>query len=143
MYRDGITEIIDDSGIRVCKTREGHVVEAYKIRGVPRFFVTLRGTHYCAHGSSVAEAVTDAVWKDPTKRPSLEALKQEIQAKGKQRKISLQEFRLLTGACAEGCRVAIQRAGVSGEPMTAFDIREKVSKEWGDKLLQILEWDKR
>jgi hypothetical protein len=107
---------------------------------VRKYFVTLKDSPYCAHGSTVAEAVADALWKDPAKRPSLEGLAETIREAGKARKISLPEFRLLTGACSEGCRVAIKRAGVSGKPMTAFDIRDKVSKDWGDKLLSVLGW---
>lgn len=145
VYRDGLSLQTDaGSKMRVTKTREGHVVEHFVVGGKPKVFVTLRGTHYCAHGNTVAEAVADALWKDPAKRPSLETLKARIQKAGKNRKITLLEFRTLTGACAEGCRVALARAGLTGEPMTAYDIRDKVSREWGNKLLQVLEWtDKR
>jgi len=141
MYRDGIEMNIDPAfGIKVSKTRNGHAVESFKVDGVRKYFVTLKDSPYCAHGSTVAEAVADALWKDPAKRPSLEGLAETIREAGKARKISLPEFRLLTGACSEGCRVAIKRAGVSGKPMTAFDIRDKVSKDWGDKLLSVLGW---
>src|ERR1043166_9305949 len=98
LYRDGITEKISEP-IRVRRTREGHTVEAYKTdKGKERFFVTLSGTHWCAHGDSVAAAVADAVWKDPKQRPSKDALKKEIQKFGNGRKINLNEFRVLTGA---------------------------------------------
>lgn len=141
IYRDGLEEI-SDGPIKVTKTREGHTIESYAVSGVERFFATLKGTHFCAHGNSAASAIADAIWKDPSKRPSREALKQEIQKAGKQRKISLLEFRTLTGACAEGCAIALKRAGLSGEPMTAHAIAAKVSREWGNKLLEILEWEK-
>ena len=143
MYRDGITLNIDPKfGIRVSTTRDGHVVETFVVDGVKRYFVTIKDSVFCAHGRTVAEAVTDALWKDPAKRPTIDALVEKIKKAGKQRKISLAEFRLLTGACAEGCRIAIERSGVSGRPMTAFDIRDKVNREWGTKLLSILGWDK-
>ncbi len=142
IYRDGVAMDIDkDKGIEVSHTRDGHVVETYHVNGVPAYFVTLKNSTFCAHGSSIAEAVTDAEWKDPSKRPSREALVKEIQDAGKTRLISLLEFRLLTGACQEGCRIAIARAKVSGGPMTAFDIRDKVSREWGNKLIQLLGWE--
>ncbi len=140
LYRDGLEETIDAPPVAY-QNREGHVIEAYKVGGKARFFVTLQGTFYCAHGTTVAEAVADAIWKDPARRPSLEALKAEIIAAGPKRKISLQEFRVLTGACAEGCRLAIQRAGVDGSPMTAVQIRDVVDRQWGEKLLQILGWE--
>lgn len=137
LFRDGIEEEVDSLPV-VSRNREGHTIESYSVGGAPRFFVTLNNSWYCAHGNTVAEAIADAIWKDPSKRLSLESLKNEIIKAGKNRKISLQEFRVLTGACREGCLVAIKRAGVSGEPMTAMDIRDKVSREWGLKLMSIL-----
>lgn len=138
-YRDGV-ETKFDRPIRVYKTRDGHTVERFTYKNERTYFVTLKGTHWCAHGRTVAEAVADAKWKDPEKRPTLDALRETIRKAGKRRKISLAEFRLLTGACAEGCRQALQRAGLDGKPMTAFAIRDKVSRDWGDKLLHILGW---
>jgi hypothetical protein len=139
-YRDGVTEKISGP-LRVRRTREGHTVEAYKTdKGKERFFVTLAGTHWCAHGDSVAAAVADAIWKDPEKRPSKDALKKEIQKFGKERKLSLNEFRVLTGACLVGCRHALAAAGRDETPLTAHEIYKHISKEWGGKLLSILEW---
>lgn len=145
IYRDGIEEQLDGD-IKVTHTREGHIVEAYMSEGKPRFFVTL-GTGanaLCAHGATVADAVADALWKDEANRPDREELVKEIQEAGKDRKVTLQEFRHLTGACAEGCRVAIQRAKIDmskENSMTAYDIRDRISREWGEKLLSILGWE--
>lgn len=140
LYRDGLEE--DISGpIEVDITSEGHVVEKYKLAdGKRRFFATLAGTHFCAHGDTLAQAIADAIWKDPAKRPSLEALKESIQAEGKSRKITLNEFRLLTGACQVGCRDALTRAGRDDSPLTAYEIRDYVSRDWGRKLLSVLGW---
>lgn len=141
MYRDGISVNIDPGyGIRVSRTRDGHVVEAYKVDGKRKYFVTLKGSFYCAHGDTVADAVADALWKDPEKRPDAEALAEEIRAAGKGRKITLREFRLLTGACAEGCREALEKAGITERSMTAYGIRDRISRTWGEKLLRILGW---
>ena len=137
IYRDGIEEPLDGP-ISVRTTRDGHVVESYSSNGVPRFFATLAGSHFCAHGGTPAAAIADALWKDPAKRPSRDALVEEIRKAGPSRLITLAEFRLLTGACLEGCRIALRRAGLPEEPMTALDVRDKVSREWGDKLLEIL-----
>lgn len=139
IYRDGLEEIADRKP-RVSKTRDGHTVESYSVKGVKRYFVTLKDTFWCAHGSTVAEAVADAIWKDPKRRPPLEKLKADIQKDGEDRLISLNEFKVLTGACSEGCRVALKKAGLNGSPMKAKDIRDKVSAEWGEKLIEILEW---
>lgn len=141
IYRDGLEEEILGS-VKVLQTLEGHTVEKYKLTtGKYRYFVTLSGTHWCAHGDSIAQAISDSVWKDPKQRPSLESLKAEIQEAGKDRKITLNEFRVLTGACLVGCREALKQAGRDETPLTAFEIRDKVSKEWGEKLIEILEWE--
>jgi hypothetical protein len=138
-FRDGLTLEIDKP-YKVLKTAEGHVVESYKVGGKRGFFVTLAGSHYCAHGDTVADAIADAIWKDEKRRPSLDALKKEIQVAGEKRKISLQEFRVLTGACSEGCRSELERKGLNGSPMTAKAIY-KHFPEWGRKLLDVLEWE--
>ncbi len=139
MYRDGLEETVDGPPV-VSHTRDGHTVESYSVSGVKKYFVTLKDTFWCAHGSSIAEAVADAIWKDPKQRPPLEQLKSDIQKEGKERLITLNEFKVLTGACSEGCRVTLKKAGLDGSPMKAKDIRDKVSSEWGGKLIQILEW---
>ena len=137
-FRDGLGETIDRPP-KVSLTREGHTVESYAVEGKPRFFVTLAGSHYCAHGSTLAEAITDAIWKDAKRRPSLEAVKAEILKAGRDRKITLGEFRILTGACSEGCRVALARKKLDTSPLTVDEIHGHFP-EWGSKLLQILEW---
>jgi len=142
LYRDGLEEDIDPPVVKVITTRDGHVVEAYSVGGEPRFFATLAGTHFCAHGRTAAEAISDALWKDPEKRPTIDQLVADIRRAGRTRKLTVPEFRLLTGACREGCRVAIKRAGVTDSSMTAFDIRDRIDRDWGGKLLRILGWDK-
>lgn len=141
IYRDGLEE--DVSGpIRVTATMDGHTIESYKLsNGKRRFFATLSGTHWCAHGDTVADAVADALFKDPKQRPSINSLVQSINADGKKRKITLSEFRVLTGACLVGCKTALDRAGRDGSPMTAIDIRDVVSRDWGNKLLAVLGWE--
>ena len=139
-YRDGLEEEISGP-IRVLTTSDGHVVESYKTSdGKRRYFATLAGSHWCAHGNSIADAVTDALFKDPAQRPSIDSLVQSINADGKKRKISLSEFRILTGACLVGCKTALDRAGKDGSPMTATEIRDVVSRDWGNKLLAVLGW---
>lgn len=137
-YRDGL-EIEIDGKPKVYETRDGHVVEEYISEGEKGYFVTLKGLPFCAHGSSLSQAICDAIWKDESQRPSLEDLKKEIQDFGKERLITLNEFRLLTGACSEGCRVALKRAKLDGSPMKAFDIY-KYFPEWGGRLLSVLGW---
>lgn len=138
IFRDSLEEMADDPPI-VSTTRDGHRIESYHVDGTKRFFVTLAGSHYCVHGNTLAEAIADAIWKDEKKRPSLNAIKEEIQNDGKTRKITLQEFRILTGACKMGCQVALKNAGLDESPMKASEIK-KHFPDWGAKLLEILEW---
>lgn len=141
-FRDGLEEVITGP-IRITVTSDGHTVESYKLStGARRFFATLAGSHWCAHGDTVAEAISDAIFKDPVRRPSLDSLVKAINVTGKTRKITLAEFRILTGACLTGCRAALQRAGRDTSPMTAKEIRDLVSSEWGNKLISVLGWDK-
>jgi hypothetical protein len=140
LYRDGLTEEIAGP-IRVSQTSDGHTVERYTLaNGKKRFFATLAGTHWCAHGDTIANAVADALWKDPERRPSMQSLVESV--KGDQKhKFTLNEFRLITGACLTGCRSALAQAGRDDSPMTAFDIRDVVSREWGSKLISVLGWE--
>ena len=140
IFRDGVWEDIKGR-IRVHTTSDGHVVESYRLKsGERRFFATIAGTTFCAHGDSVAAAISDALWKDEKRRPSLEDLKASIQKEGTEHKFTLGEFRLLTGACLTGCRTALIQAKQKEKPMAAFEIRDKISKEWGNKLISILGW---
>lgn len=139
-FRDGLEELITGP-IRVSTTSDGHVVERYQLAsGEKRYFATLSGTHWCAHGSTIAQAVADAIWKDPTRRPSMESLASEIKSDGVTRKITLNEFRLLTGACLTGCRAALKGVGKDESPLTAKEIRDTISRDWGDKLISVLGW---
>lgn len=141
-YRDGLKEEITGP-IKVHTTSDGHVVESYKLAsGKRRFFATIAGSHWCAHGDTIASAVADALWKDPERRPSAESLIEEIKSFGKDRKITLNEFRMITGACLTGCRTALAQAGRDESPFTAHDIRATVSREWGNKLISMIGWEK-
>lgn len=141
IYRDGLEETISGS-IRVHRTSDGHTIESYRnSNNKKRYFATLAGTHWCAHGDSIASAISDAIWKDPVRRPSLDYLKNDVCKAGKKRKITLNEFRVLTGACLAGCRTALEAAGVDETSLTAFEIRDRISKEWGNKLISVLEWE--
>lgn len=140
LYRDGLEELITGS-IRVSVTSDGHTVESYKLsNGKRRFFATLSGSYWCAHGDTVASAIADALWKDPERRPSMESLVDSVKSEGRSHKFTLNEFRLITGACLTGCRSALSSAKRDESPMTADDIRNVISREWGDKLLSVLGW---
>lgn len=139
-YRDGLEEEI--TGELKTKLRpDGFTVEEYTLAtGEKRFFVIKGGTNLCAHGDTESDAIADALWKDENNRPSIEALKEEIQKAGYDRPITLSEFRLLTGACLTGCRDALKAAKRDTTPLPAREIL-KINKEWGMTLLRVLEWD--
>lgn len=141
LYQDGIEEEITGP-IKDTVTSDGHVVRSYRLAdGKRRYFVTLAETFWCAHGKTIAEAIADALWKNPANRPPLDQLVKSIQKEGKARKINLNEFRLLTGACLTGCRDALSQAKRDESPLTAHEIRDFISREWGNKLLSILGWE--
>jgi hypothetical protein len=136
-YRDGLEELID-APPKVSTNRDGNVIESYTVNGKKRYFVELYGTPYCAHGETIAEATAAALWKDPAKRPSAEKLKAKIN-KDPKYKLNVHEFRILTGACLDGCRVALEREGLSmSVKMTPKEV-EKRFGEWGNRLIKVLE----
>ena len=135
-YRDGVSLCVEGKS-KSYTTRDGHVVEEYTSEGKRGYFVTLEGTYFCAHGETLDQAIADATWKDESKRPSLEELRNEINEAGKNRKISLNEFRIITGACSEGCRIALKRAKLDGSPMTLLEIKQHFN-EWGSTLERAL-----
>lgn len=137
-FRDKITIEIDSKPKRKV-TRDGHTVEEYLVKGKKKFFVTIAGSPYCAHGETIEQAISDALWKDETKRPNMEQVRDEIRDAGPKRLITKNEFRLLTGACSEGIRVALERAKKPEVPMTAKEIL-KISESWGKQLYLVLEW---
>lgn len=137
-YRDGI-EIKIDAKPKTKITRDGHTVEEYLVETEKRFFVTIAGSSFCAHGKTLEGAITDALWKDESKRPSMEQIRDEIIAAGPKRLITKNEFRILTGACSEGIRVTLERAKVEERPMTAKKIYE-ISPSWGKQLYDVLNW---
>ena len=142
IYRDGLDEVISGR-IKTLTTPEGHTVETYTLAsGKKRFFVTLVGSHWCAHGDTIADAVADAIWKDPARRPSMQSLVDSIKKDGSDRKITLNEFRVITGACLVGCKQALLKAGRDETPITAYEIRDFVSVDWGNKLLSLLGWER-
>jgi hypothetical protein len=137
-YRDGLTINIDAKP-KIKITRDGHVIEEYRVDGKKNFFATIAGTPFCAHGKTLEQAISDALWKDETKRPNMEQIRNEIREAGPKRLITKNEFRLLTGACSEGIRIALERAKRVEEPMTAKEIL-KISDSWGKQLYSVLGW---
>lgn len=138
IFRDGIEHVIDGK-VTVRMTSDGHVIESWKSNGKRVYFANIANSVYCAHGDTPADAVADAIWKDPTRRPSLEALVAEIKPVVKTRKISLQEFRVLTGACESGCRSFLEQHGLATSVKMTLAEFMPIGGEWALKLKQVIE----
>lgn len=139
VFRDGFESVLDPkSRVTTRITSDGHVIETWKSQGKRVYFATIANSTYCAHGDTAAQAVADALWKDPAKRPSLEALRDEIKPKIKTRKITLQEFRVLTGACESGCRTFLEKRGLKTSVKMTLAEFLPIGGEWARKLESVL-----
>jgi hypothetical protein len=139
IYRDGIEHILD-KGCRVSirTTSDGHVIESWKERGKRVYFANLSDGVYCAHGETQAQAIGDAIWKDPKRRPSLEALVAEIKPKIKTRKISIKEFQILTGACQSGCVHFLKTHNLPLDTEMTLTEFMPIGGDWAKKLNEVL-----
>lgn len=137
IYRDGIEHTLD-TVVKVQVTSDGHVIESWLSNGKRVYFANLFNSVYCAHGDTRAQAIGDAIWKDPALRPSLDALVAEIKPKIQTRKITLKEFRLLTGACQSGCEQFLRSKGLGlGVEMTLAEFIP-IGGDWARKLRDVL-----
>lgn len=139
VLRDGIDLPLDrGSRVKARATSDGHVIETWKSNGKRVYFANLVDSVYCAHGDTAAQAIADALWKDPKRRPSLEALIAEIKPVIQTRKITLQEFRLLTGACESGCRAFLSSKGLTTTVKMTLAEFVPIGGDWARKLEQVL-----
>lgn len=137
IFRDGVSHQID-SRVSIRTTSDGHVIESWKSNGKRVYFANLFDSVYCAHGGSAAQAIGDAIWKDPKRRPSMEALVEEIKPVIATRKITLNEFRLLTGACESGCRHFLEQRGLKSSVEMTLKEFIPIGGEWALKLKSVL-----
>ena len=139
IFRDGIEYNLDPGKkVSVRTTPDGHVIESWISNGKRIYFANLFNSVYCAHGDSAAQAIGDAIWKDPARRPSLDALVVEIKPKVDTRKITVNEFRVLTGACESGCKHFLEQHNMSfGVTMTLAEFLP-IGGEWALKLKAVL-----
>lgn len=139
ILRDGIEHSLDlGSKISVRTTSDGHVIESWKSKGKRVYFANLFESVYCAHGDTAAQAIGDAIWKDPKRRPSLEALTAEIKPEIKTRKLTVREFRLLTGACESGCRDFLRRYKLELDVTMTLAEFLPIGGDWAKKLERVL-----
>lgn len=138
IYRDGIDHVLDGK-VSVRTTSDGHTIESWKSNGKRVYFANLHDSVYCAHGDTAAQAIGDAIWKDPKRRPSMEDLVSEIRPQIKTRKITVNEFRLLTGACESGCRDFLRDKKLGLDAAMTLDEFMPIGGEWAQKLKQVLD----
>ena len=141
-YRDGLT-------IGACHSprvvvREGHTCEVFSTSDGDVWFVTLKDTHFCAHGDSFHDAVIAAKEKQNPGAGRIEAIKR-IQKTGK---VNLNDFCLATGACRAGATAWIKQEGLSVKAeMKVSDVLGRLdktsSRSWGETLREELgdEWN--
>lgn len=138
IYRDGIEYPLDKGGVKVRTTSDGHVIESWKSDGKRVYFANLFDSVYCAHGDTAAQAIGDAIWKDPARRPSLDALVSEIKPEIGTRKITVREFRLLTGACESGCMDFLKTHGLGLDVAMTLSEFMPLGGSWALKLKEVL-----
>ncbi len=137
-YRDGLNLEADDPP-RVVQ-RNGHTCEVFKTKDGDMWFVTLEGTHFCAHGESFHDAVIAAKEKQNPGAGKADAI-ERIKTSGK---VNLTDFCLATGACRAGAIAWAKEEAVNIKD--EFSVKEVLTmlnkQSWGDTLREELgnEW---
>lgn len=137
IFRDGL-EIHTKDPPRVV-IREGHACEVFKTEDGDTWFVTLQGTHFCAHGESFQDAVVAAKEKQNPGAGKAEAVTR-VQTSGY---VSLTDFCLVTGACRAGATAWAKEEGISlKERLTIKEtlkrLKKSSSSSWGERLREEL-----
>lgn len=140
IYRDGVEHRLDKgTKVKTRKTRAGHIIESWMTNGKRVYFANLADSVYCAHGDTEEGAISAAIWKDPARRPSMEALLAEIRPVVKTRKITVYEFRALTGACLTGCKHFLEQRGLGMDTAMTLDEFLPIGGEWAQSLKRVIE----
>lgn len=136
-YRDGLT-LESEEPPRVVQ-RNGHTCEVFKTKDGEMWFVTLEGTHFCAHGESFHDAEIAAKQKQNPGAGKADAI-ERIQKTGL---VTLTDFCLATGACRSGATAWAKEEGISVKSeLKVSDALERLSKSssrsWGETLREAL-----
>ena len=109
--------IINNDGIPVFvkskKTVQDFTIykgNAYKIEG-KETFVAVKDK-YSAHGKTIEKAIEDCNFKFLQETINVEEYVKEVKAKGV---MTIQDYRLLTGACEQGCLMFLENNGLKGK----------------------------
>lgn len=89
-------------------------------------FIAVRGEH-SAHGATVRGAVEDCMLKALQSDPS--SVVAEIRATGR---VTVAQYRAITGACREGCRMWLTSQGLDGvESLPLEDVLQRLNGAYG------------
>ncbi len=137
IFRDGL-ELKSAAPPRVV-IRDGHTCEVVKTEDGDKWFVTLGGTPFCAHGESFHDAVIAAKEKQNPGAGRADAVAR-VQTSGD---INLLDFCLVTGACRAGATAWAKQEGLSlTAKITLKDALKRLDKSssssWGERLREEL-----
>jgi hypothetical protein len=142
VYRDGLS--LEVEGPPRVVQRNGHTCEVFKTEDGEMWFVTLEGTHFCAHGDSFHDAVIAAKEKQSPGAGKADAI-ERIQKSGL---VNLTDFCLVTGACRAGATAWAKGEGISVRAeLKVADVLARLEKSssqsWGEQLREELknEWN--
>ena len=133
-YQDKVVEVIDET---TTLTLSSKIMKGLTIKKTCRFCGdNFKGMHeiiyraqkddLSAHGASVKEAVEDLEFKGL--RRDLPAIVEDIKARGY---VTVQDYRLLTGACREGIRMFLEEKGVKEDRMSIVVALELTKGSYG------------
>jgi len=133
---DGYTMLIESEkikkGVTICKARYfgGGVIDKLE-----SCYLAKVGNHW-AHGKTVKEAIQDATDKAVIDMDQSEVVA-EIKASGK---VTLAQYRAITGACREGCRQFLQSIGKpDATELSIEEVKELVKGHYGyDRFIEAI-----
>jgi hypothetical protein len=133
---DGFTMLIEiekiKNGITICKARYFGGGDLDKLKSC---YLAKVGNHW-AHGETAKEAIQDATDKAVIDMDQSEVVA-EIKASGK---VTLAQYRAITGACREGCRQFLQSIGKpDATDLPLAEAKELVKGHYGyDRFIEAL-----
>ena len=133
---DGYTMLIESEkikkGVTICKARYFGGVDLDKLKP---YYLAKVGNHW-AHGKTAKEAIQDATDKAVIDMNQSEVV-DEIKASGK---VTLAQYRAITGACREGCRHFLQTIGKpDATELSLEEVKELVKGHYGyDRFIEAI-----
>lgn len=129
---------IDGFCMEVIHRRRAYGAEILKVKYFERqtdCWVARIGDHY-AHGLSIKDAVEDCQFKHKQADFDLE---EEVARIKLEDKVTVQDYRLLTGACSEGCRKFLESLGDAKESYSVEETIELVQGQYGsERFIELL-----